>query len=153
MRNQQGKVNFTSIILLVLILYGAFVAFKFITAHITKGQIKNDVINRFGYVRGPDFSEEQGEKIIREVLVNHGVLTSAAENEGDESGESQTGSGSEPGPENAEGKTGQKVIYDVRLDENKQNIKIYIRYEEVVDLIIFKSRQTFDIQEEMQNYN
>jgi hypothetical protein len=153
MRFQRGKVNLSSIIILVLIIYGGFVAFKFITVHITRGQIKTDVINRFGYVRGPDFSEEQGEKIIREILAKYGIISSDAKIEGDEYGEGQGESGGESSPENAAQKTGKKVIIDVRLDDNKRNIKFYIRYEEEVDLILFKSRQTFDIQEEMLNFN
>ena len=153
MRFQRGKINFSSIIILILIVYGGFVAFKFITAHVTKGQIKTDVINRFGYIRGADFSEEQGEKIIREVLTKYGILSSDTKIEGDEYGEGQGKSENGASPGNAEQKAAKKVTISVRLDEHRRNIKFYIRYETEIDLILFKANQTFDIQEEMLNYN
>ncbi|NIM13141.1 MAG: hypothetical protein GTO45_13560 [Candidatus Aminicenantes bacterium] len=165
MRNQRGKANISAIIVMLLIFYGGFVAFKFISTRITKGQIKNDVINRFGFVRGPDFTERQGRNIIREILAQHNIIPEAKpEAEDDEYYEEETDVGVEDagsqaeGTEEAEGTGDTKSTEDktliiwVKLDEKKRNIKFHIRYEVVIDLILFKSKQVYDIQEQMRNY-
>lgn len=166
MRNQRGKANISAIIVMLLIFYGGFVAFKFISVRITKGQIKNDVINRFGFVRGPDFTEKQGRNIIREILAQHEIIPEAKlETEDDYYYEEEGGVGVEDAGSQAEGTEGAEVtgetrnkaektlIIQVKLDEKKRNIKFHIRYEVEVDLIIFKSKQVFDIQEQMRNYS
>ena len=162
MRNQQGKANISAIIVMLLIFYGGFVAFKFISVRITKGQIKNDVINRFGFVRGPDFTEKQGRNIIREILAQHEIIPEAKPEAEDEYYEEESDVGVEDAGSQAEGTEGtgetrnkeeKTLIIQVKLDEKKRNIKFHIRYEVEVDLIIFKSKQVFDIQEQMRNYS
>lgn len=165
MGNQRGKANISAIIVMLLIFYGGFVAFKFISIRITKGQIKNDVINRFGFVRGPDFTERQGRNIIREILAQHDIIPEAKPEAEDEYYEEESDAGVEnagsqaEGTEAAEGtgetknKEEKTLIIRVKLDEGKRNIRFYIRYEVVIDLIIFKSKQVFDIQEQMRNYS
>ena len=165
MRNQQGKANISAIIVMLLIFYGGFVAFKFIAVRITKGQIKNDVINRFGFVRGPDFTERQGRNIIREILAQHEIIPEAKPEAEDEYYEGETDAGVEDAGSQAEsteeaevtGETRKKeekaLIIQVKLDEGKRNIRFHIRYEVEVDLILFKSKQVFDIQEQMRNYS
>jgi hypothetical protein len=160
MRNQRGKANISALIVMLLIFYGGFVAFKFITVRITKGQIKNDVINRFGFVRGPDFSERQGRNIIREILAQNGIIPEARlETEDDEYYEEENAVGVEDTGSQDEGtgdtknKKDKTLIIRVKLDERKRNIKFHIRYEVVIDLIIFKSKQVFDIKEQMRNFS
>lgn len=166
MRNQRGKANISALIVMLLIFYGGFVAFKFISARITKGQIKNDVINRFGFVRGPDFTEKQGRNIIREILAQHEIIPEAKleteddyyyEEEGavgveDAGSQAEDAEGGE-GTGEARNKQEKTLIIQVKLDEKKRNIKFLIRYEVVIDLIIFKSKQVYDIQEQMRNYS
>lgn len=159
MSNQRGKANISAIIVMLLIFYGGFVAFKFIAVRITKGQIKNDVINRFGFVRGPDFTERQGRNIIREILAQHDIIPEAKLEAEDEYYEEESDVGVEDAGSQTEGtgetknKEEKTLIIQVKLDEKKRNIRFHIRYEVVIDLIIFKSKQVFDIQEQMRNYS
>jgi hypothetical protein len=150
-KNQTGKATITTILIIVIICYGAFVAYKFISAKLTRTQIKNEVINKFGILRGPDFSEEQGQKFVRDILIANGILSNdpTVKSEDEESGEYYD--------DVEEVRTtdvrGKKVIYSVRLNENRSKITFYIQYEYLVDLLIFEVTQVHDIKEEMLNYN
>jgi hypothetical protein len=164
MSNQRGKANISAILVMLLIFYGGFVAYKFISTRITKGQIKNDVLNRFGFIRGPDFSERQGRNIIRKILAQHGIIPEAKPEAEDEYYEEESDAGGEDTGNQSEGTGGtvgtgktkntkeKTLIIQVKLDDQKRNIMFHIRYEVEIDLILFKSKQVFDIKEQMRNF-
>jgi hypothetical protein len=63
--------------------------------------VESEIIEKFGYIRGTDFTPEKGEEIIRGVMRAHNLYSEAAgegeENE-DESGDKNVKAGSFPGP-------------------------------------------------------
>ncbi|MEN8221811.1 MAG: hypothetical protein ABFR36_01020 [Acidobacteriota bacterium] len=69
MRNSnQGKLTITGIIVILLIIYGAFAAIKLITANITEGEIEKKVTDRLGRERRYALSESEAEDYIYEIL-------------------------------------------------------------------------------------
>lgn len=73
MYGQSGKMTFMSLIALVILVLGGFMAFKFIGTNLEKKQIKKDVFNAIGDVRGRDFADAELQGIIEEILVKKGV--------------------------------------------------------------------------------
>ena len=73
MRNQQGKMHFSTLIITLIIFYAGFIAVQFILAGITKGQIKADIKIKIGIARG-HFTLDLGREIIQEVLYDHDVI-------------------------------------------------------------------------------
>jgi len=73
MFGQRGKATFMSLIALVILVLGGFMAFKFIGTNLEKKQIKKDVFNAIGEVRGHDFSDGELRGIVEDILVKHGV--------------------------------------------------------------------------------
>ena len=73
MNGQRGKMTFTSLITLAVLALGGFMAFKFIGTNLEKKQIKKDVFNAIGEVRGHDFSDAELQGLVKGVLVKHGV--------------------------------------------------------------------------------
>ena len=71
--NREGKVAFSTIIFMVVLIYGGFVAYKIFSARITMGQIKKEIVDKIGFVRGQDFNSKKGEDIAWEVLRANGV--------------------------------------------------------------------------------
>ena len=142
-QKQKGKVTITTILFFVVLFYAGFVAVKIISANLTKSHIKNEIIDKFGYMRGDDFKVEEGEKIIRQVLKDNGVLP-ADENydfEDDEETESQSNRGLKP-PE----------IY-VEFDKKASEISFFAEYEYEVSLILFKYKKIYTIEDKMRSYN
>jgi hypothetical protein len=73
MYGQRGKMTFMSLIVLAILVLGGFMAFKFIGTNLEKKQIKKDVFNSIGEVRGRDFTSEELQGIIEGVLSKKGV--------------------------------------------------------------------------------
>jgi hypothetical protein len=157
MMNQKGKISFTTIIMLLIVVYGGFLAFKFIAARADSTSIKAEIVNRIGLLRGPDFTLEDGVRVIREVLVAHKVLTSGErvkiEGEEDTGG---TGESSGEGSGESSGTNSQlppRVAISVKFIENKTKVRFLVTYDVELDLILFKSKQDYSIEDEVTNFN
>ena len=149
-QTQAGKITFTTILFLIVIFYGGFAAVKVISANLTKSQIKNEIIDKLGFARGDDFTPEQGEKIVRDILKAHGVIRP-----GDKYNfeyEDENGETASTGEE--EGREGLKPpeIF-VELNKKAAKIKFFVEYEYEVNLLLFKYRKIYTIDDEMRNYN
>jgi len=76
MRNkrQQGKMTVLSIIMALLLVYGSFAAFKLISSGLTKKQIKKEVYDTLGNMRGGgDFTVNKAIDAIYGILEKQGV--------------------------------------------------------------------------------
>ena len=73
MFGQRGKVTFMSLIALVVLVLGGYMAFKFIGTNLENRSIKKDVFNAIGEVRGHDFTDAELQGIIEAILVKRGV--------------------------------------------------------------------------------
>ena len=136
MRRQMGKFNISSILIIIIIGYGAFVAFKFISSRVTKTQIKTEILEKIGYIRGMDFTPEKGEEIIRRILIDHNLYTeNVGEGEGNENVESF------------------ETKVKVELQQAGSKIWLAVEYMDKIDLLLFKTRMRYNIEEEMLNYN
>lgn len=142
MRNQKGKVNIGGILIIAVLVYGAFAGFKVISSRVTKTQIKSEIIEKFGFIRGTDFTPALGEEIIRKILIEHNLYSEGVgEGEEDEY---------ESGDENVNA-----ASYGTKIAVNVQGAKIRfsVEYTDVIDFIFFKTKARYLIQEEMLNYN
>jgi hypothetical protein len=144
MRNQKGKVNISSILIIVILVYGAFAAFKIISSRITKSQIKNEIIDKFGFIRGPQFTPEKGEQVIREILIQHDLysedVSDAEEDEYETAAEDV----------NVE-YYGTRIAVEIRQKGSK--IWFSVEYVDEINLLLFKTKSRYFIEYEMLNYN
>ncbi len=144
MRNQKGKVNIGSFLIIVMLVYGAFAAFKIISSRVTKTQIKSEIIEKFGAIIGMDFTPEKGEEIIRDIMTAH-KLYSEPVGEGEENED-------ESGDKNVKAKSDQTKIA-VELRQNGTKIRFFVEYIDEINLLLFKTKARYSIDEEMFNYN
>ena len=137
----KGKITFSTIIIMVILFYGGFVAFKFISSRLTQTQLKNEIIEKLGYIRGSDFTIEKGEETIREIMITYGFYVEA-----DESEESQPAAGdpSEKIPPS-------RII--VQINENGAKIRFRVDYTDVLNLVLFKKKNFITLEAEVTNYN
>ena len=126
MMKQEGSINFTGLIMLFIIFYGGFAAIKFIAAGATDTQIKKEVIDTLGTMRGADFSENEGVKAVRDVLLEHDSIIF---DEYDDNAVS------------------------VKLDRNKGRITFFYKYDVELNLLFFKKRRTVDVKEVVKSYD
>ncbi len=146
MKNQKGKVNMTSILIIAILVYGAFAAFKFISSRLTKTQIKNEIIDKFGFIRGPQFTPERGEQVIREILIEHNLYSE------DVSGGAGNEYEDESGDEDVNVESyGTRIDVEARGKGSK--IWFAVEYVDVINLLFFKTKATYYIEHEMFNYN
>jgi hypothetical protein len=125
MKKQQGKMNITGLLLLVVIFYGGFVAIKLISASVTETQIEKEVVETLALYRGADFTEEEAMKKIREVIRKHDVIFEEKE-------------------ENA---------VDVQIDMKSGKIFYYYKYGMVVDLIFWTKEKAVVVDKEIRSYD
>ncbi len=79
MNKKDGKATFSTLVFIILIFYGGYVAVMLISAKITESQIESDIIDRFGILRGPDFSEDKAATEIRKILKKNGAVLDEAD--------------------------------------------------------------------------
>lgn len=142
MRNQKGKANIGGILIIAVLVYGAFVGFKVISSRVTKTQIKSEIIEKFGFIRGTDFTPGLGEEVIRKIMIEHNLYSEDA----DEGEENEY----ESGDENVN-----KASDATKIAVNVQGAKITfsVEYTDEIDFIFFKSKARYLIEEQMLNYN
>jgi uncharacterized protein YneF (UPF0154 family) len=68
MNMQKGKITFFNVILLSIMTFAAFLAFKYIASSIDKKQIRKEIFDEIGIVRGRNLTEEKIREIITQVL-------------------------------------------------------------------------------------
>ncbi len=68
MKGQTGKMTFMSLITLVILVLGGFMAFKFIGSNLEKKQIKKEVYDTLGTLRGGSRGAAAMTETIEEVL-------------------------------------------------------------------------------------
>jgi len=148
MRNQKGKVNITSILIVAVLVYGAFVAFKIISSRITKSQIKNEIIEKFGYIRGTEFTPEKGEEVIREILIAHDLYTEDVIGEEEDENENEDEFGDKEINVEAYG-----TRISVKIQQKGSKIWFSVEYVDEINLLLFKTKARYKFEDEMLNYN
>ncbi|MCK4761546.1 MAG: hypothetical protein KAW12_05040 [Candidatus Aminicenantes bacterium] len=73
MKNQNGKVTITIIILLLVLGYGVFCAVQLLRAGFTVSHIENEIRRTLFVRQGSDFSPIKSEEIIKDILEKNGV--------------------------------------------------------------------------------
>ena len=68
MNGQRGKITFMSLIVFLILVFGGFMVFKFIVAGIEKKQIKMEVFDTLGSMRGGDADNSQIMATIERIL-------------------------------------------------------------------------------------
>lgn len=144
MRNQKGKVNISSILIVALLVYGGFVAFKIIASGVTKSQIKNEIIEKFGFERGSEFTPERGREIIRKILMEHDLYNEDVI--GKEEDESESG-----GKQINAAAYG--TIIEVEIRQRGTRIRFSVDYTDEINLVFFKMKKQYYFEHEMLNYN
>jgi len=144
MRNQKGKINISSILITVMLVYGAFAAYKVIASRVTKTQIKSEIIEKFGFIRGSDFTVEKGEQVIREIMTAHNLYVEDVS--GEEADEYKSG-------EEKVKKESTATKIAVEVQEKEAKVWFAVEYTDTIDFLFFKSKVRYYIEEEMLNYN
>ena len=146
--NQNGKVTITTILMVIILFYGAFAAYKIISSRLTTNQIKSEIIDKFGFVRGTDFTVQKGEEIIRQIMIAHNLYKDPLV----EDSESGDEAGDEEGTaESTDVSTGTQIL--VTIEQGGSKLYFKVDYTDVVDLILFKLRPHYTVENEMVNYN
>jgi hypothetical protein len=142
-----GKIKLSSLIIVLAVIYGGFVVFKIVTANIMKGQIRVEITDKIGIVRGPSFTVEEGINICKEVLENHGVLDRDFKD--DEYGTYADHNDTE----NSASREYNHQVIDVRIDDKTTMVHFYLTYEYENNFIFFKQKKKYEVQGEVQNFN
>jgi hypothetical protein len=114
--NQYGKITILSLIALVLIVYGGFVAIKLIGSSFSDKQIEKEITEALGATRGSHFTPEMGEEVIIKILKKNKVIFDEKDEE----------------------------AINVNLNHKKGTIEFYYRYEVEINLILFKKRRVVE---------
>ena len=122
--SQSGKTTFLSIIALLLIVYGSFVAIKLIGSSFSDKQIEKEVIEMLGATRGSHFTPEIGVESIIKILKKNQVIFDEKDEE----------------------------TVSVNVNHKKGTIEFYYRYEVEINLILFKKRRVVEIRNEVAAY-
>jgi hypothetical protein len=122
---QNGKITFAGFIFLLLLAYGGFVGVKFIGAKYMQSQIKNEVFDKIGFLRGLGFTPEMGEQAIVEILLKHKSVIFDKE----------------------------QGVVELTIDSRKSRIKYNFEYKINVDLILFKKIKSIKESREIRSYD
>ncbi len=122
---QNGKITFAGFIFLLLLAYGGFVGVKLIGAKYTQAQIKNEVSDKIGFLRGTGFTSEMGEQAIVEILLKHKSVIFDKE----------------------------QGVVELTIDKGKMKIKYYFEYKIDIDLILFKKIKSIKHNDEIRSYD
>lgn len=125
MMRQQGKINFTGLIMLLIIVYAGYAAVKLIVSNASETQIRKEVIDMLGTMRGADFSESEAVTAIKDILLDHSVVF----DEEDEQAVS------------------------VSLNKTKGTITFYYTYDEEINFLFFKKKKTVKVKEGLKSYD
>lgn len=73
MNGQRGKMTFMSLIAMIILVAGGFMAFKYIGTEMGKKQIKKEVFDTLGTYRGGQMTDVRATEIIEEILTKKQV--------------------------------------------------------------------------------
>jgi len=121
--NEKGKITIGGLIMLLVVIYGAYAAFIYLGSKIEKSQIANEVMDTIGLFRGADFTPEKGREAIKEILFKHDVIFT----------------------EDHEG------LVEVQI--NNQMIEYYFTYEIEMDFLFFKKKMIVETEDKMRSYD
>jgi len=121
-----GKLTFTGMIMIFIVLYGAFVSIKLISANLTEKEVTKKIKDTLGSERGYGFTASRGEEVIIEILSNVKGIVFNDEYSGN---------------------------VEVTIDNKKHLILYYYEYEIVTNLIFFKKRKLVTKEEDIRSYN
>ncbi|MFC2155265.1 hypothetical protein ACFLRB_02080 [Acidobacteriota bacterium] len=79
MIDQKGKISIGIILMLLIVIYGGYVAVQFLSAGFTVSQIENEIQQALNARQGSDFTPEIGEKAIRDILDKNDVFYNGEE--------------------------------------------------------------------------
>ena len=123
--NNQGKLTITGIIVILLVIYGAFAAIQIITANLTEGEIEKKVTDRLGRERRYSLSASEAEDYIYEVLSKQRDIVF---------GESE------------------EDTIQVTIDPEKKTLSYYFEYSIETDLIFTKKVKRIRVDKSMPSY-
>ena len=124
MKKQQGRMNITGLLIVVIIFYGSFVAIKLISASMMETQIEKEVVETLGIYRGADLTEEDAIKHVRDVIAQHDVIFDKKEG-----------------------------AVDVQIDAKSGKIFYYYKYGVEVNLIFWTKKKTVEVEDEIRSYD
>ena len=124
MKKEQGKLNFTGLLMLAIVFYGGYAAVKYISTNLMVSQIENEIVDDFGLKRGSDFTEEQAIQSIREILSRKDVIFN---------------------PDDPD-------AVDVQIIPKQGKIIYYYKFEVEVDYLFFKKKKVVEVENEMRSY-
>ncbi len=123
--NNKGKLTFTGIIVIFLILYGAFAAVQLINAKITEGEVSKKVKDRMGRERRYSLTGSEAEDYIYEILSKqrHIIFGDAEED---------------------------TII--VTIDKENKTLSYYFEYGIETNLVFFKKMKRVKVDDSMLSY-
>ena len=123
--NNKGKLTFTGIIVIFLILYGAFAAVQLINAKITEDEVAKKVKDRMGRERRYSLTDSEAEDYIYEILSKQRDIVF--------------------------GEAEEDTIV-VTIDKEKKTLSYYFEYGLETNLIFFKKVKRVKVDDSMQSY-
>lgn len=73
MNGQRGKITFMNLIIFLILVFGGYMAFKYIASGIEKKQIKKEVFDTLGSTRGGEADEAKIIAVIESILEKNKV--------------------------------------------------------------------------------
>ncbi len=110
-RSQKGKISISGILVLLVLVYGVFVAIKFLSTQFTSTQIENEIREALFIRQGADFTPRVGRETIIKILEKKDVIFD----------------------ENSE-----KAIW-VEIDPDTFKVRYYVEYEIEINLLLFQN--------------
>ena len=123
--NNKGKLTFTGLLVIVLVLYGAFAAVQIINAKLTEGEIQKKVKDRVGIERGYSLTDGEAEGFIYEVLSKQNDIIFGASEED---------------------------MISVTIDKDTKTLSYYYEYGLETDFIFFKNLKRVRVDDSMRSY-
>ena len=123
--NNKGKLTFTGLLVIVLVLYGAFAAVQIINAKLTEGEIQKKVKDRVGIERGYSLTDGEAEDFIYEVLSKQNDIIFGASEED---------------------------MISVTIDKDTKTLSYYFEYGLETDFIFFKNLKRVRVDDSMRSY-
>ncbi len=121
---KDGKITFGGILLMLIILYGGYAAVMLISTSLMQSQIKNEVKESLGYIRGATLTNEMACDAIKDILLKKDVIFDEKD----------------------------QGAVDVTIDRKAGKILYYFRYDVEINFIFFKHKKTVEAKEEMRSY-
>lgn len=125
MKKQQGRMNITGLLIVVIIFYGAFVAVKLISTSMEETQIEKEVVETLGIYRGADLTEEDAIQHVQDVIAQHDVIFDKKE----------------------------EGAVDVQIDTKSGKIFYYYKYGVEINLIFWSRKKTVEVKNEIRSYD